>query len=106
MQLKQVGTLEAYMLEFENISVMVSDVPMARLGLLLTKLFPEPLIGILKSHKPATLKDAMNLTRDLQNVLPRTKYPPKRNFPSKFKEGNKPWQKDSYAKENKGGPSK
>ena len=30
----------------------------------------------MKSHKPTTLKDAMNLTRDLKNVLPRTKYPP------------------------------
>ena len=33
-QLKQVGTPEAYMLEFENISIMVSDVSMARLVLL------------------------------------------------------------------------
>ena len=43
---------------------------------------------------------------DLQNVLPRTKYPPKPNFPSKFKEGKKPWKNDSYTKENKEGPSK
>ena len=35
-QLKQVGTLEAYILEFENISVMVFDVSMARLVLLFT----------------------------------------------------------------------
>ena len=48
----------------------------------------------------------MNLTRDLHNVLPRTKYPPKPNFPSKLKEGKKPWKKDSYTKENKGGPRK
>ena len=34
-QLNQVGTPEAYMLEFENISVMVSNVYMARLVLLL-----------------------------------------------------------------------
>ena len=48
----------------------------------------------------------MNLTRDLQNVLPRTKSPPKPNFPSKFKEGKKPWKNDSFSKENKGGTSK
>ena len=30
-QLKQVGTPETYMLEFENLSVMVSDVSMSRL---------------------------------------------------------------------------
>ena len=34
-QLNQVGTHEAYMLEFENISVMVSDVSMPRLVLFL-----------------------------------------------------------------------
>ena len=36
-QIKQVGTPKAYMLEFENISVMVSDVYMARLVLLFTE---------------------------------------------------------------------
>ena len=103
-QLKQVGTLEAYMLEFEKILVMVFDISMARLVLLFTKGLIEPLRGLEKSHKPDILKDAMNLTRDLQNVFPRTKYPPKKNFPSKFKEGKKPWKKDSYTKENEGGP--
>ena len=28
------------------------------------------------------------------------------NFPSKFKEGKKPWKNDSSTKENKGGPIK
>ena len=60
----------------------------------------------MKSHKPTTLKDAMNLTRDLQNVFPRTKYPLKPKFHSNFNEGKKPWKKESYTKENKGGPSK
>ena len=89
-QLKQVGTPEAYMLEFENISIMVSDVSVARLVLLFTKGLTKTLRGLLKSHNPTTLKDAMNLTRDLQNVFPRTKYPPKPNLPSKLKEGKKP----------------
>ena len=39
-------------------------------------------------------------------MLPQTKYTPKPNFHSKFKEGKKPWKNDSYTKENKGGPSK
>ena len=97
-QLKQVGTPEAYMLEFEKISVMVSDVSMARLFLIFTKGLTEPLIGLVKSHKPSTLKDAMNLIRDLENVFPRTKYPPKPNFPSKLKEGKKPWKNESSTK--------
>ena len=79
-QLKQVGTPEAYMLEFEKLSVMVFDVSMARLVLLFTEGLTEPLRGLMKSHKPSTLKDAMNLTRYLQNVLPRTKYPPSQIF--------------------------
>ena len=45
-QLKQVGTPEAYMLEFENILVMVFDVSMDRLVLLFTKGLNEPLKGI------------------------------------------------------------
>ena len=83
-QLRQVGTLEAYILEFENISVMVSDVPIDRLDLLFTKGLIETLIGIMKSHKPATLKDSMNLTRDSQNVFLITKYIPQVKFPFQF----------------------
>ena len=97
-QLKQVGTPKAYMLEFKNISVIVSDVSMARLVSLCTEGLRGPLRGLMKSHKPATLKDSMNLTRDFQNVLPRVKYLPKPNFPSKFKESKKPWKMDSYTK--------
>ena len=96
--MKQVGTPEAYMLEFENISIMVFDVSMDRLVLLFTEGLTEPLRGLVKPHNPTTLKDAMNLTRDLLNMLPTTKYPPKTNFPSKFKEGKKPWKNDSYNK--------
>ena len=44
-----------------------------------------------KSHKPTNLNDAMILTRDVQNVLPRTRFPSKPN--SKFE--RKPWQKDA-----------
>ena len=64
-QLRKVGTPRAYMLEFENLSVMVSYVYMARLLLFFTEGLLEPLRGLLKSHNPTTLKDSMNLTRDL-----------------------------------------
>ena len=97
-QLKQLGTREAYMLKFEKLSIMVSDVSMARLVLFFTEGLTEPLRGVVKFHNPSTLKDAMNLARDLHNVLPRTKYPPKKNFPSKFKEGKKTWKKDFSTK--------
>ena len=64
------------MLEFENISIMGFDVSMARLVLLFIEGLTEPLKGLVKSDNPTTLKDAMNLTRDLQNVLPNTRFPP------------------------------
>ena len=100
--MKQAGTLEAYLLEFEKISVMVYYVSMARLVLLFNEGLTKPFIGLMKSHNPSTLKDSMNLTRDLQNVqLPRSKYPPNPNFPSKFKEGKKPWKNDSFSTQNK-----
>ena len=53
-QLMQVGTPEAYMLEFENILVMVFDVSMARLVLFFTEGLTEPLRGLVKSHKPCS----------------------------------------------------
>ena len=48
-QLKQLGTHEAYMLEFEKISVMVSDASMDRLVLLFTGGLYKKLRGLEKS---------------------------------------------------------
>ena len=67
---------------------------MGSLVFLFPKGLDEPLKGLVKSHKPTTLKDAMSLTRDLQNVLPRTRFPPKPNF--KFEK--KPWKRDEPGK--------
>ena len=77
---------------------MVFDVSMYRLVLLFTKGLEEPLRGLVKSHELSTLDDEMNLTRDLQNIFLRTKYPPKTTFPSKVKEGKEPWKNDSSSK--------
>ena len=88
-QLKQTGSPTEYMLDFQKLSVKVADVSMGRLVLLFTEGLAEPLRGLVKAHKPTTLKDAMSLTRDLQNVLPRTRFPPKPSY--KFEK--KPWQR-------------
>ena len=77
--LKQVGTLTDYMMEFKKLSVKVADVSMGSLVFLFTDGLDEPLKYLFKSHKPTTLKYEMSLTRDLRNVLPRTKFPPKPN---------------------------
>ena len=93
-QLKQVGTPIDYMMEFQKLSVKVVNVSMGRLLLFFTEGLAEHLKILVKSHKPNTLKDAMNLTRDLQNVLPRTRFPPKPN--SEFEK--KLWKKDALDK--------
>ena len=82
------------MMEFQKISVKVADLSMGKLVLLFIEGFYEPLKVLVKSHKPTTLKDAMSLTRDLQNVLPRTRFPTKPN--SEFEK--KPWKKDALDK--------
>ena len=79
---------------------------MAHLVFLFTKGFHQPLKGLVKSHKPTILKYAMNLTRELQNALPKTKYPPKPTFTSKFKDDKKPCKNDSIGRDMKGGKSK
>ena len=75
------------MMEFQKLSFKVADVFMGKLALLFIEGLAEPLKGLVKAHKPTTLKDAMSLTGDLQNVLPGTRFPPKPNF--KFEK--KPW---------------
>ena len=67
------------------------DASMVSLVLIFTEVFEDPLKGLVKPHKPTNLNDAMSLTRDLQNVLPRTRFPPKHNL--KFE--RKPWKKDA-----------
>ena len=79
---------------------------MDQLVLLYTEVLVEPLKEMVKSHNPTTLKDAINLTRDLQNVFPKTRYSPKPDFPSKLKEGRKPWKNDSFLKDKNEGPRK
>ena len=79
------------MMEFQKSSIKVDGVSMGRLVLLFTEFLDEPLNYLVKSHNPTTLQDAMNLNRDLQNVLPRTRFPPKPNF--KFEK--KPWKRDA-----------
>ena len=82
---------------------------MGRLVLLFIEGLAEPLKGLVKYHKPTTLEDAMSLTRDLQDVLPRTRFPPKPNFEFEKKPwkkdapNKKPWQSDSSEKNKKEG---
>ena len=79
------------MMEFQKLSVKVADLSMERSVFLFIEGLDETLKGLVKSHNPTTLKYAMSLTRDLQNVLPRTRFPPKTSF--KFEKN--PWKRDA-----------
>ena len=39
-----------------------------------------------KVHETSTLQDTMDKTWDIQDVIPKTRFPLKSNFPSKFKD--------------------
>ena len=54
-QLKQTGSAEAFISEFQRIGVMVTDVSESRLTMLFTEALTEPLWGWVKSYKPPTL---------------------------------------------------
>ena len=49
-QLKKIGTPKAYILEFQNLSVMVSNIYMDMLVLLYTEGLEEPLKGMVKDY--------------------------------------------------------
>ena len=67
---KQVGTLESYIYEFQREKVMRIDISEARFILFFTEGLKEFLKGLMKSYRPRTL----------QEVVRRTKYLPKMQF--------------------------
>jgi hypothetical protein len=54
-QLKQTGTVEAYIYEFQRLEVMVQYMPPTRLMMLFTEGLMEPLKGWVKAFKPTNL---------------------------------------------------
>ena len=54
-QLKQTGSAEAFISEFQRISVMVIDVLESKLIMLFSEALTEPLQGWVKAYKPSTL---------------------------------------------------
>ena len=72
---------------------MVTNISKSRLVMLFTEALTEPLRGWVKSYRPTTLADAISQTRDLQDAIPKNRFPPRNNFPIKDKE-KKPFQKE------------
>ena len=67
---------------------MVIDISESKLIMLFTEALTEPLRGWVKSYRPTTLADAIIRTRDLQDAVPKNRFPPRTNFPIKIKRGN------------------
>ena len=70
---------------------MVTDVSESKLTMLFTEALTEPLLGWVKAYKPLTLQDAISRARDLQDSVPKNKFPLKTNFPVRDKD-KKPFQ--------------
>ena len=92
-QLKQTGSAEAFISEFQRIAVMVTDVSESRLTMLFTEALTEPLWEWVKAYKPPTLQEAINRDRYLQDSVPKNRFPLKTNFPVRDKD-KKPFQQD------------
>jgi hypothetical protein len=64
-QLRQTGSIEAFITEFKRKVVVVSNVSEHGLVMLFTKALTRPLRGWVKAFKPHTLKEAIVHTRDM-----------------------------------------
>ena len=64
-QLKQTGSAEAFISEFQRVAVMVTDVSKNRMIMLFTEALTKALWRWVKSYKPSTLQDAISQARDL-----------------------------------------
>ena len=74
-RLKQIGSLETYIAGFLRVSVMVPDLSTARRVYMYIEGLAKSLRGLVPSNRPATLQDTISRSRDLQDVLPRTRTP-------------------------------
>ena len=79
---RKIGTPKAYFSKFQNLVLRVTDIFESRLILLFIEGLTEPLKELVKAYRPSTLQDAMSRTRYLQDVIPRTRFPPRTCVPA------------------------
>jgi hypothetical protein len=97
-QLRQTGTPEAFITEFQRVAMAVTDISEPRLIMLFTEGLTEPLRGWVKAYRPHTLQDAILRTRDLADSVPKTKTFSKPFVPQKDQD-RKPFQREWKGKE-------
>jgi hypothetical protein len=72
-QLRQTGTTEAFIMEFQRVFVAATDILEPRMIMLFTEGLTEPLRGWVKAYRPPTLQDAIFCTQYLADSVPNTK---------------------------------
>jgi hypothetical protein len=97
-QLRQTGTAEAFITEFQWVAVAVTDISEPKLIMLFTEGLTEPLRGWVKAYRPPTLQDAILRTRDLADSVPKTKTFSKPFVPQRDQD-RKPLQREWKGKE-------
>jgi hypothetical protein len=97
-QLRQIGTTEAFITEFQWVAMAVTDILEPRMIMLFTEGLTEPLRGWVKAYMPPTLQDAILHTRDLADSVPKTKTFSKPFVPQRDRD-RKPFQREWKGKE-------
>jgi hypothetical protein len=97
-QLRQIGTTEAFITQFQRVIVAVADISEARLIMLFIEGLTEPLRGWVKAYKPHTLQDVILRTRDLVDLASKTK-PFSKPFVPQRDRDRKPFQREWEGKE-------
>ena len=97
-QLKQEGSPNAYITEFQKLAVTVSDISKQRFVMLFIEGLLEPLHGWVKAFKLETLQDVIVRTRDMEGAVPKTNFFSKPFIPQKGKD-KKPTGKEGTGKE-------
>jgi hypothetical protein len=89
-QLRQIGSVEAFITEFQRNAVAVSDISEHRLVMLFTKALTKPLRGWVKAFKPHTLQEAIVRTRDMGDSTMKPKIFTKPFVPQRDKDQKNP----------------
>jgi hypothetical protein len=89
-QLRQTWSVEAFITEFQQKAVAVSNILEHRLVVLFTKALTEPLKGWVKAFKLHTLQEAIEHTRDMGESVLKPKTFTKPFVPHRDKDQNNP----------------
>jgi hypothetical protein len=72
-QLRQTGTTKAFITEFQQVAITMTDISEPRMIMLFTEGLTKPLREWVKAYRPHTLQDAILRTQDLADSALKTK---------------------------------